>query len=66
MEIGKIYQFKKDIDNKRFSFGYTKGCFVGYTKSDYPIFILNVEKGTQCFVNATDDNFELVNWDAKK
>lgn len=57
LEIGKIYEFRKDIDRRDFSFGYKKGVFIGYTKGDMPRFILNVERGTECFINATDDNF---------
>ena len=58
LEIGKVYKFKDGIDREAFSFGYKCGCFIGYTGSGWPRFILNVEKGTECFINATDDSFK--------
>jgi len=65
MEIGKRYRFKNELDDKRFPFGYSRGMFIGYTKAYWPLFALNVEKGTTCIVNAKDDNFELVEKDRK-
>jgi hypothetical protein len=57
LEIGKIYRFKDEIDRKNFSFGYTKGRFIGYSKNEWPMFILNENRNTQCAINATDENF---------
>ena len=56
LQIGKIYKFIEGM-RKDFSFGYERGCFIGYTKSNWPRFMLNVEKGTECFINATAENF---------
>ena len=60
MILGKVYEFKNK--NKKFPFDFERGCFIGYTNQSWPRFILNVRRGTQCFINATDENFEEVNW----
>lgn len=58
MIVGKVYKF---VDrNKKFPFGYRLGAFLGYTKEKWPIFMLDIERGTQCFVNAVDDTFEEI------
>lgn len=60
MRIGQVYEF---VDkNRRFPFGYERGSFIGYTPEKFPRFMLNVERGTQCFINATDDMFEEVDY----
>jgi len=65
MEIGKIYKWKDEVDDGRFPFGYKQGCFIGYDGTGWAYFMLNVEKGTTSLINATDENFELVKFDAK-
>lgn len=55
LKVGKKYRFK---DGHKFPFRYEEGVFIGYTKSGWPRFVLNSIKGTECFINATDENFE--------
>ena len=58
LEIGKVYKFREDLEGREdLSFGYTKGCFLGYAGGGWPRFMLNVERGTECIINATDENF---------
>ena len=60
MILGRIYEFKDK--NHKFPFGFKRGCFLGYTNNGMPRFILNIHRGTQCFINTNDSNFEEVNY----
>ena len=64
MIIGRVYEF---VDkNKKFPFDYERGAFIGYTPQNMPRFMLNVRRGAQCFINATDEMFEEVVYDKNK
>jgi len=64
MKLGRIYEFKDK--NKKFPFDFERGCFIGYTLEGMPRFILNVRRGTQCFINADDSNFEEVDYEQER
>ena len=64
MILGRVYEF---VDkNRKFPFDYEQGVSLGYTNGGMPRFVLNVRRGTQCFINAPESDFEEVNFGAKE
>lgn len=55
LSIGRIYRISDT--EKHFPFHYPCGCFIGRTPQGWPRFMLDVQKGTECFLNAKDSCF---------